>query len=167
MGGHFLFEKYDHVLEPAGIVVTDVGESLVSFQNMLRLIFVCFSPFLPAFGELLDGFLALFRPTGAFAIHIEKMVESEAFEKLFIALVGIEDTEAAFIGFPQTEGGSREGPEKGGVHHGAALEVEHKVAMAIGHRGLEDLLELEAVLEGATTLDTNPKDLTDLTDEDG
>ena len=128
---------------------------------MLGLHFLAFGGGFAAVLQSVAGFLAFGFPELAVTVQLQDVVQAEAGEQLEIALVGVHDAQRAAAGFAEIQGSTGQHAEKGGVHHGAALEIDDEIAHALRNHALERLLGLQAVLKGASSVHPHPENSSD------
>jgi hypothetical protein len=134
---------------------------------MLGLLLLTRSPLLFTAGEFLANSLSLLRPESSGGIDIENVIQSQVSEKLLIARVRIHHTETAVALFYEVESRAGQSAQKGGVHHGAVLQIHHEILGAFIEHRLKGTLHLNGILETATSLHTKPKNFAYPADENG
>src|SRR3954447_6038873 len=95
------------------------------------------------------------------------MIKSEAAEELLVACVRVDHAHLSAAQFTQVQRRPGQGAQKGAVHDRTALQVHHEMAPPTLDHRLKAALHLHAVLKRALPFYAHPKEVSDLSNENG
>jgi len=155
---HFLFQEFDDIPEAIGVLRIGLGERFVRLQHMGGLLRFVSTRLFFASVELLGDFFSLHRVGGAFAVHVQDMIQPQAAEQLLVTRIGVEHTYfPAAIDIPKVQRRSSERAEKGTVHDGTSFKIDDELTGAALNHRLEASLRLNAVLERPLAFNSHPE----------
>lgn len=86
-----------------------------------------------------------FRRAGAVAMDAENLVQTKTGKQFTAANAAMHDVKMTVPEFLETQGDARHRAHKGGIHHGAILQINDELAVSAVDHFLGELLQVSAV----------------------